>query len=243
MRTVLVDTRLPLYQRLRDDFLNRIAAGEWMLDTPLPGENELAESLGVAIGTVRKALDTLASEGILIRRQGKGTFLRRASFDASLFRFFRHEAEEGVRRVPASQILARRVEPASSDLAEQLRIAPGARTIRLDRLRSIDGQVVLVEQIYLPLARFEALAEHPLEAFGPLLYPLYERLCGQIVTSACETLTVVSAADPEAGHLGVASGTPLVAIERQALDCTQQPLEWRRSCGRGDRFRYRVDIR
>lgn len=239
----MVDARLPLYQQLRDDFLQRIAAGEWTLDAPLPGEAELAGNLGVAIGTVRKALDALVAEGVVIRRQGKGTFLRRANFDASLFRFFRHEERDGVRRVPASRILERTIGPASAELARQLRIEPGAPVIRLDRLRSIDGAVVLAEEIHLPLARFAALAEDPLESFGPLLYPLYERRCGQIVTSAQETLTVTAAAAPQTGQLGVPPGTPLVTIERLALDCTQQPLEWRRSCGRGERFRYRVEIR
>jgi GntR family transcriptional regulator len=213
----VIDIRLPLYQRLRDDFLRRISAGEWTLDKALPSENELSESLGVAVGTVRKAFDALVAEGVLIRRQGKGTFLRRASFDASLFRFFRHADREGVRRVPESRILARSIGPASADLATLLQIDPDERLIRLDRLRMIDGEVVLVEEIYLPITRFGALADLP--------------------------LTVVAADAADAGHLSVHLGAPLVAIERIALDCTGQPIEWRRSRGRGDRFRYRVDIR
>jgi GntR family transcriptional regulator len=239
----VIDIRLPLYQRLRDDFLRRISAGEWTLDKALPSENELSESLGVAVGTVRKAFDALVAEGVLIRRQGKGTFLRRASFDASLFRFFRHADREGVRRVPESRILARSIGPASADLATLLQIDPDERLIRLDRLRMIDGEVVLVEEIYLPITRFGALADLPPTDFGALLYPLYEQLCGQIVTSAKETLAVVAADAADAGHLSVHLGAPLVAIERIALDCTGQPIEWRRSRGRGDRFRYRVDIR
>lgn len=239
----MVDARLPLYQQLRDDFLRRIGSGEWKLDTALPSENDLADSLGVAVGTVRKALDALVSEGVLIRRQGRGTFLRRATFDASLFRFFRHENSEGLRRVPESLILARLIEPAGATLAELLRINPDEQAIRLDRLRTIDGEVVLVEEIHLARDRFAPLVDLPLEEFGALLYPLYERLCGQIVTSATETLTVGSADSADAEHFEVSAGQPIVAIERLALDCTGQPLEWRRSRGRGDRFRYRVDIR
>lgn len=239
----MVDTRLPLYQQLRDDFLRRIGAGEWTPDAALPGENELAENLGVAVGTVRKAFDALVAEGILIRRQGKGTFLRRANFDASLFRFFRYEDREGIRRVPESRLLRRTIEPAGADLAKLLRVDPAELTIRLDRLRTIDGEAVLSERIHLPQARFEALSVLPLEQFGSLLYPLYERLCGQIVASAKETLTVVTACAADADRLGVAPDAPLVSIERIALDCTGQPIEWRRSRGRSDRFRYRVDIR
>lgn len=239
----MADTRLPLYQRLRDEFIRRIGTGEWMIDAVLPSENELAESLGVAVGTVRKALDVLVAEGVLVRRQGKGTFLRRASFNGSLFRFFRHEDAEGTRRVPESRILRRSLGSADAHLAAALKIGMDAPIIRLDRLRTLEGAVVLVEEIHLPQDRFVELADLPLAEFSALLYPLYERLCGQIVTAATETLTVEPANAALAEHLDVVVGTPLVAIERTALDCTGQPIEWRRSRGRGDRFRYRVDIR
>lgn len=239
----MIDTRLPLYQQLRDDFLHRIQTGEWSPDAALPSENELCESLGVAVGTVRKALDVLVAEGVLVRQQGRGTFLRRASFDASLFRFFRHEDREGRRRVPDSHILSRRGLQADAGLADLLRLAPGEPVLGLNRLRRIDGEVVLVEEIRLPATRFALLADLPIEEFSPLLYPLYERLCGQIVTSARESLAVATANAEIAAHLGIALGSPIVEIERLALDCTGQPIEWRRSWGRGDRFRYRVDIR
>ena len=82
------DERLPLYQRLRDEMLEKITLGEWHPDEAIPPESELTRTYGVAVGTVRKAVETLVAEGLLERNQGRGTFVRRPSFDASLFRFF-----------------------------------------------------------------------------------------------------------------------------------------------------------
>jgi GntR family transcriptional regulator len=83
------DERLPLYQRLRDDLLRRIAEGEWSPGDAIPTEAELTHTYELATGTVRKAIDMLVAEGVLTRSQGKGTYVRRPNFNTSLFRFFR----------------------------------------------------------------------------------------------------------------------------------------------------------
>ncbi|HAW23394.1 MAG TPA: GntR family transcriptional regulator, partial [Pseudomonas sp.] len=95
--TLGYDERLPLYQRLREEMLAKIAAGEWTPGAPIPTEAELTRHYGVAIGTVRKAVDTLVNEGLLLRSQGRGTFVRRPNFDASLARFFRQVDASGGR--------------------------------------------------------------------------------------------------------------------------------------------------
>ncbi len=236
------DERLPLYQRLHDEMLEKITRGEWRPDRAIPTEIELTKTYGVAIGTVRKAVETLVAEGLLERSQGRGTFVRRPSFDASLFRFFRHRTSSGERAVPEGRVLERSVATPPKQVAAALNIDARAKAIRLQRLRLIDDKVVLVEEIWLPKAPFAALLDLELSAFGNLLYPFYEEHCGQAIASAQETLTV-EAADAKVGRqLGIAEGKPVVVIERLAFGYDRKPVEWRRSVGSADTFRYQVDI-
>ena len=238
------DQRLPLYQRLRDDLAARITNLEWRPGDVIPTEAELSATYGVAIGTVRKAVDQLVDDGALERRQGRGTYVRRARFNSSMFRFFRFQSSEsGERRVPESRILHRECLPAPSAVASALRIPSGEPAINLSRQRLIDGTPLLVEDIWLQRSRFEAILSLKTADFSDLLYPLYEDHCGQVVVSADETLTVELATRMQARLLKLEAGAPLIVIERLALDLERRPIEWRRSRGPADRFRYHAEIR
>src|SRR4051794_36199474 len=104
------DERLPRYQQLRDDLVQRIAAGEWVPEAAIPTEAELSTAYQVSTGTLRKAIDLLVAEGVLTRSQGKGTFVRRPRFDSSLFRFFRFKSSSGEPVRPTARILKRSVD-------------------------------------------------------------------------------------------------------------------------------------
>src|SRR5689334_14704024 len=106
-RISIHDERLPLYQRLRDDLLHRIADGEWSPGDAIPTEAELTQAYEMATGTVRKAIDMLVAEGVLTRIQGKGTFVRRPDFNTSLFRFFRFKTKSGELVQPTAKIVNR----------------------------------------------------------------------------------------------------------------------------------------
>jgi len=238
-----VDQRLPLYQRLRDEIAGRIASHAWRPGEAIPTEAELAASHGMAIGTVRKAIQVLVDEGMVERFQGRGTFVRRPSFDSSLLRFLRFQGTEGRHDVPDSKILSRESAVAPDAVADALKIPRDSAVIRLLRQRLLDGRPVMAEEIWLPLAPFSSLLALPMEEFGPLLYPTYERLCGLIVASAEETLTIEPVGEPYADILGLGAGTAVVLIERLAMNHEGRPLEWRRSRAAASTFRYRVEIR
>jgi GntR family transcriptional regulator len=240
---MLADSRLPLYQRLRDDLARRIAAQEWRTGEAIPTEQELAQGYRIAVGTVRRAIDLLVTEGLLERFQGRGTFVRRADFSASLFRFFRFQSSDGERRVPISRILSREIVQAPALVSDALRLSASAAVIRMSRLRLIDDKPLLAEEIWLPLARFETFARIPLDQIGDLLYPVYEQACAQVVASAGETLSVEMVAAPYARLLRLRPGTPVVVIERLAYGFDRIPIEWRRSLGAASEFKYRVEIR
>ncbi len=237
------DPRLPIYQRLRDEFAWLIASQAWRPGEAIPAETTLAAEHEVAPGTVRRAIEALVGEGLLVRRQGRGTFVRRADFTASLFRFFRFHGAGGERRVPESRILNIRPRRAPAEVAEKLLLAEGDKAIQLSRLRLFDGTPFLFEEIWLPREDFAPLLELPPDTFGDLLYPLYERLCGKVVASATESLAAEAAEERYARALRLTPGTPVIVIERLALGYDAVPLEWRRSRGPADRFRYQVEIR
>ncbi len=196
----------------------------------------------MAPGTVRRALAELVSDGLLERFHGKGTFVRRPSFDKSLFRFFRFRGSHGESAVPASRILNRVVARAPSYVSARLGLDDGGYAISMTRIRLIDGEPVLVEEIWLPEARFAAFLEIPAEDVGPLLYPVYDAKCGQLIAVAEEALSAEAASDETAAHLHVDIGTPVMVIERLAKGYDGAALEWRRTRGRADQFHYRVDI-
>jgi len=243
MNSLSSDARLPLYQRLRDQLAEQIANNRWRPGEAIPTEAALSAEYQLSTGTVRKAIDALVSEGILERQQGRGTFIRRAQFQSSLFRFFRFQTVSGERQVPESRILSIEPVAAPSAVAQALGLPADAPVIRIVRVRLLDVKPVLAEEIWLPRQRFQALLEIDLSREGPLLYPIYEEVCGQVVASAEETLTAESVNDVHARLLQVPVNSPVVVIERLARDYAGTPLEWRRSRGHAEHFRYRVDIR
>lgn len=243
MNSLPSDVRLPLYQRLRDQLAEQIANNRWRPGEAIPTEAALSAEYQLSTGTVRKAVDALVSEGVLERQQGRGTFIRRPQFQSSLFRFFRFQTAAGERRVPESRILSIEPVPAPSAVAQALGLPGDAPVIRIVRVRLLDVEPVLAEEIWLPRSRFQPLLEIDLNQKGPLLYPIYEETCGQVVAYAEETLTAESVNEVHARLLHVPVNSPVVVIERLARDYAGTPLEWRRSRGHAEHFRYSVEIR
>lgn len=237
------DARLPLYQRVRDVCLARMVSGHWGPDTALPPEEDLAAEFQVAVGTVRKALEGLVASGHLERRQGRGTFVRRPAFRNALARFFRMTDANGDPLSPQSRILSRRRGGAHGSAAERLGLATGAATIEMFRIRVVNRVPILAEEIVLPAEPFAALLEIQTEAFGDLLYPLYESACCKMVASAKEIIRFGSASEAVASALGLSGGAAVAIIERVAFGLDERPLEFRRSYGPAERFSYTIDIR
>ena len=236
------DHRLPLYQQVRDELLDNISSGAWLPDVPIPTESELTKSYEVAIGTIRKAVDTLVNDGLLYRSQGRGTFVRRPDFNASLFRFFRQMSSDGRFVMPTSQLLSRTLKKPSQQVADALKIDVNDKAICLERLRFLEERVVLTEEIWLPASLFTSLIDLELSAFGNLLYPFYEQQCGQLVASAKETLTIKSANTHIAGALKTSENSPVAVIERVAYGYDKTPLEYRISHGAAETFCYQIEI-
>jgi GntR family transcriptional regulator len=169
--------------------------------------------------------------------------VRRPRFDSSLFRFFRFKSKTGELVLPSAKILAREVEQPEESVRSALNLREGDKVIHFSRIRLIEGQPVLMEEIRVPLALFEALASLPIDEFGDLMYPLYEQRCQQVVAKATETLTVEQATEAVAETLGVSPASPVILVQRLASDFGGRPIEWRSTRGPAATFQYQVEIR
>lgn len=237
------DERLPLYQRLADLLRGEITSGVRKPGDRIPSENVLADDYGLATGTARKALSELVNDGILERSQGRGTFVRKPSFDQSLFRFFRFRSKSGEQEVPGSRIRSRTVKPLPDHVADKLELPRKSDGIQMSRLRIIDEAPVVLEDIWLPLEPFKLFLDLSSDEIGSLLYPIYDETCGQVVARAEEILTAEAAGKETARLLGVAVGDPIMLVDRLARGFNGTPLEWRRSRGPAKLFHYQIEIR
>lgn len=239
-----VDERLPLYARLRDELAARIAASEWPPGFAIPAEQELATAYRVSVSTIRRAIEQLVAEGLLERKQGSGTYVRRPSFDGSLFRWFNFEDSAGGGRiVPESRLLRRSVVTAPEKVAAQLQLGPERKAVRVLRLRLWQGQTIVTEDLYLPYPRYERFIELSEQDIGPLFYPVYERVFGDLVTAVTDEISVGRADRIRAKLLGIEVGAPVVHVDRLSLRRDGTVVDTRRAYGRADRFRYRVTLK
>lgn len=235
------DAHLPLYRRLAQYIQDSIAHQRWSPGERLPSESEFAAQLGLAVGTVRQALANLVSEGLLVRHQGKGTFVNKASFDNSLFRFWRFY-EQGSQR-PESRILQLRKIRATSEVRERLQLKKNENAVFIRRLRLGNQNIIVAEEIWLPQSRFAPLLKVNKENFDSLLYPAYESVCGQYIANAEEWLSVHTAAPKHAKLLDLKAGAPIIVISRLARGYDGTRLEWRTSRGCISKFQYHIEIR
>ncbi|HVL73275.1 MAG TPA: GntR family transcriptional regulator [Beijerinckiaceae bacterium] len=229
----------PLYRQVRELLEKRIAEGLWPPGSLLPSEGEIAADLGVSQGTVRKALDEMTARNLLVRRQGRGTFVARHDEARILFQFFKLVADEEERAFPESRVLSVRVEAAGA-AAGPLAIGAADPAIAIERVRSLQGIDCIAERIVLPARLFPGLEGRDLPNN---LYQLFAAEYGVTIARASERLKAVAAGPREAERLGVAAGTPLLSIDRVAFQLDDRPTEWRVSLCRTDRFHYRSELR
>ncbi|WP_404298265.1 GntR family transcriptional regulator [Halomonas sp.] len=216
----------PLYQQIKEALLSRIVSGDWPPGTFIPSESALSQEYGVSVGTLRKAVDALASDHVVIRHQGKGTVVATHDSDRSLFQFFHLTRIDGTRSLPVSRVLLRERRTATADEAEVLGTKKGTAVVHIQRVRELDEMPALLEDLVVDAARFPALEKEP-QTLPNTLYQLYQQRFGQSVAKAEESLFAVAACAQEQKHLGVALGSPLLEIRRIARGLQGEALEYR----------------
>ena len=215
----------PLYVQVRELMIGRMIQGVWKPGAVLPSEVQLAEEFGVSQGTVRKALDALAAENLVIRRQGRGTFVAEHDDERALFHFFHLVGEDGSRQLPGGSQLSCRAGKSTRLEAERLDIGRGARVIRVRRTRDLAGASAIYESISVPAELFPDLGGDGV--LPNTLYELYESRYGVTIVRAEERLRAVEAPAEAAALLGLMPGAPLLEIDRVAFALNGRPAEWR----------------
>jgi GntR family transcriptional regulator len=221
----------PLYKQVRDRLTARIGDGSWKAGEMVPSEVQIAAELGVSQGTVRKALDDMTAAKLLVRRQGRGTFVATHDEARILFQFFKLQPDGGARVFPESEVLSVSEGAADPDEAAALALFTGEPVIRIRRVRSLEGRPCIAETIVLPTALFEGIGDQPVPNN---LYDLYARRYGVTVAGGSERIKAVAADAMTAGLLGVEAGAPLMSIDRVATALDGRPVERRLSlCATG----------
>ena len=219
----------PLYEQVRARLTEAISAGRWRAGESIPSEADLAASFGVAIGTIRKAVDALVAEQALVRRQGKGTFVTQHDGSRLMFHFFHIVGRDGSKAYPEVRMLAFSRARASVQEAEALAIARDDKVIRIRNLLSLDGRPSIVDDITLPAALFPGLTEKIFRVRDNTIYHLYQSRYGINVLRTDERLRAVLASRELADLLDVQAGAPLLEIRRVALTFRDRPVELRLS--------------
>jgi GntR family transcriptional regulator len=231
------------YGSLATALRQRVLDGEWKPGQMIPSESMLAESYGVALGTIRQALALLVQDGVLRRQHGKGTFVTRGLDSASMLRFFRFQSEESPSSAPVSRILQRRFRHPTRTEADAFQIPADGQIMQLERLRSIDETPRLLETIVLPLPLFGALADSDTDDWGDLLYPIYQERCGVVVQQAQDNLRFTQLNVTQASRLRLDPGHPCVLVERQAFDVAGHCIERRTTRGDAYSFTYTAHVK
>lgn len=220
----------PLYVAVRDAVLERIGSGLWAPGDMLPSEFALADEFSVSQGTIRKALDDLAARSLVVRRQGKGTFVASHTPERALFHFFHIVTDDGARELPTkSRVLSCRRRRADKEEAEALSLARQDRVIEIRRIREMDGKAAMSETVCVPAQWFPELDKRTVEDVPNELYQMYEERYGITVHRAIERLHAIAATPDDAAALGIKAGTPLLEITRIAETLDGRPVELRKS--------------
>jgi GntR family transcriptional regulator len=218
----------PLYRQIKSLILQSLEGGEWRPGDAIPSESELAARFGVSQGTVRKAVDELAAENLLLRRQGKGTFVASHNDPRAFFRFLRLQSLSGEVEISRSVPLECWRAKAGPEAARVLGLSLGDSIIILRRLLEFSGKPVVVDEIYLPGDIFAGLTLEMLKEWQGSLYGLFEKQFGMRMVRAEERLRAVAADRVSADLLKVAEGSPLLSVERVSYSYAGRPVEWRR---------------
>jgi GntR family transcriptional regulator len=232
----------PLYRQIKLLIVQDMQAGVWKPGEMIPSEFELAARFGVSQGTVRKAIDDLAAENLLTRRQGKGTFVATHAEHTTRYRFLRLAADDGSGRDLQRRLLHCRRVRASADVARALELKSGDPVVFVRRLLLAEQRPVVLDDIWLPGRLFKDLNAGRLSAYEGPMYALFEAAFGVQMIRAEEKIRAVAADGEAAALLEVAAGSPLLSVERRSLTYGERPVELRRGLYRTDAHHYRNEL-
>ncbi len=235
----------PLYPPIKSLILQALQVGQWKPGDLIPSEIELAGRFRVSQGTVRKAIDELAAEHLLVRRQGRGTFVATHAEQQVQYRFLRlvPDAADAASQGPAQRSIidCKRLR-APADVARTLGLRTGDAVLQVRRVLAFQGVPTILEDLWLPGSAFKGLTAERLAAHQGPMYALFETEFGVRMVRADERLRALAADEAAAKWLQVSIGTPLLSVERVAYTYQDTPMELRRGLYLTDTHHYRNSL-
>jgi GntR family transcriptional regulator len=232
----------PLYQQIKRLLVKRLQAGEWQPGGAIPSEVELAARFKVSQGTVRKAIDEMAADNLVVRRQGKGTFVATHAEWATQYRFLRLTPDDGTPPALQRRLLECRSMRAPPDVKRLLGLSANETAVQVRRLLLADDAPVVLDDLWLPGTPFQGLTAERLQAWRGPLYSLFEVEFSVRMIRATEKLRAVAAPVEEAALLAVPAGAPLLSVERLSFTYGDRPMELRRGLYHTAAHHYRNDL-
>lgn len=235
----------PLYQQIKGLILQSLQAGEWKPGESIPSEMDLAARFRVSQGTVRKAIDELASENLVVRRQGKGTFVATHAEQQVQYRFLKlvpDRGDQGSEGPAERSVLECRRQRATAEVARALALRSGDAVVQVRRILAFGGVPTILEDLWLPGGAFRGMTAEQMAGYHGPTYAMFELEFGVRMVRAEEKIRAVAADAQQAALLKVAAGTPLLSVERIAYTYNDVPMELRRGLYRTDTHHYRNEL-
>ncbi len=222
----------PLYVQIKSLITRSLVMGEWKPGEAIPSEMDLASRYGVSQGTVRKAIDALAAEYIVVRRQGKGTFVATHTAPTHQYRFLRIRADDteptSDKHHPRTKFIGLQKGKADAKTAAKLGIRLNQAVVIISRVLVFDDRPLILDDITLAQSNFPNLTMEKLVASHGSIYSFLETAYGARMVRAEERIKALAASKYASKHLGVPVGTPLLSVDRVAYTYGDKAVEWRR---------------
>jgi len=231
---------IPLHHQIKEDLALQIRSGRWRPEEEIPSEADLCRHYGVSRGTVRQAIADLVQQGLIHRRQGRGSFVSKPKLEGSVlgsYRLYLKDAPLDHR----SQVIRCQLRSPSPEIRQILGMNRGEKVYQLERVRFVQAVPISLQVSYLPARLCPGLEEKDLS--GEALYNVLEREYGVSFLRAEESIEPVLADEYVASHLHIAVGSPVFLVERSSYTFNGHLGEFRRARMRGDLYRYRIDLR
>lgn len=232
----------PLYQQIKGLILQSLQAGEWKPGEAIPSEMDLAARFRVSQGTVRKAIDELAAENLVVRRQGKGTFVATHAEQTVQYRFLKlmpDSGDQGSEGPAQRSVLECKRVRATAEVARALALRSGDPVVQVRRVLAFGGVPTILEDMWLPGTAFKGITADQVAGYHGPTYAMFELEFGVRMVRADEKIRAVLPDAQQAALLDVAPATPLLSVERVAYTYNDVPMELRRGLYRTDTHHYR----
>jgi GntR family transcriptional regulator len=230
---------LTAYEEVKQKITEDLVRGRYPMGQALPAEKDLSKELDVSIGTLRKAVDELVAEGIVVRRQGRGTYVAEHDLKRLLYYFFhvvKHDVDKKAN--PRVELVSLNTAVATKEEASKLNIKEGAPVWRLVNCLYLEEHCVMIDQITLDKKRFKNLNRSEFINREGSIYQLYQMKYGQTVVRSSERLRASLVSKQHAEWLDIKANSPVLVIRRVALGIQDDPIEWRISTLNTNQYEY-----